>query len=198
MKRGYAFLMILLVMLLLTGCTRTEPYEVKRGIHTYVFDPGEGTVTGKGVTCSYEVTILSGVETKLVLRYPSGEWAMIVHSIPAPNSISYSEGFPWSNPPGPKITAVWEMLELDDMERQFPRVEPPVWAAFLLMGLFCVFWPDKVPFTGDPEDEGVPTKRSLRIWRSIGAVCVAAALVLAGLYTARVIQEFYNYGAYLR
>lgn len=197
MKRVFAFSMMCL-LLLLVGCTRTEPYEVTRGVRTYVIDPGEGTVTGKGVTCSYEVTILRGVETTLVLRYPSGEWARIVHSIPAPNSLRYSEGTPWSGPPGPKITDVWEMLDLDDTHRRFPRVEPPVWVAFLLVGLFCTFFPNRIPFTGNPEDEGKPTKASLRIWRIIGVVCIAAALVLMGLYIGRIAWEYYNYGAYLK
>ena len=197
MKRAFVFAMMCL-LLLLTGCTRTEPYEAKDGMRTYVIDPGEGTVTRNGVTCSYEVRINRGVQTSLVLRYPTGEWAEVVHSIRGPNGVRYSEGYPrFGYPNWPNIFSVWDALELDDTERQFPRVEPPAWAAFLLVGLFCVLWPDKVPFTGNPEDEGVPTKAALRSCRIIGTVCVAVALVLAGIYILRIAQEFYNYGAYL-
>jgi len=68
--------------------------------------------------------------------------------------------------------------------------------ALLLLGLFCVLWPDKVPFTGNPENEGEPAPTALRACRRIGAVCIAAALVLAGLYALRITLEFYRYGTY--
>jgi len=197
MKRTFVFLMMYF-LLLLSGCTRTEPYEVKHGVRTYVIDPGEGTVTRNGNTCSYEVTIHRGVQTRLVLRYPTGEWVEFVSSIPGPDGVARSEGYPQFGYSGwPDISDVWDILELEDAERRFPRVEPPVWVAFLLVGLFCVLFPDKAPFTGNPEDEGVPTKAAFRIWRIIGAVCIAAALVLMGLYAGRIALEFYNYGAYL-
>lgn len=198
MKRFFAFSMMCL-LLLLVGCTRTEPYEVTRGVRTYVIDPGEGTVTRNGNTCFYEVAIRRGVQTRLVLRYPTGEWVEFVSSIPGPDGVACSEGYPQFGYSGwPDISDVWDILELEDAERRFPRVEPPVWVAFLLVGLFCVLWPDKLLFTGDPEDEGKPAKASLRIWRIIGAVCIAAALVLMGLYIGRIAWEYYNYGAYLK
>ena len=197
MKRTFLFVMMCL-LLLLAGCTRTAPYEANHGVRTYTIDPGEGTVTRNGHTCSYEVRINRGVQTSLVLRYPTGEWIEFVSSIPGPDGVAHSKGYPqfgYSN--WPAISDVWNILQLDDAERQFPRVEPPVWVAFLLVGLFCVLWPDKVPFTGNPEDEGVPTKAALRSCRIIGTVCVVVALVLAGLYILRIALEFYNYGAYL-
>ncbi|MBE6972633.1 MAG: hypothetical protein E7440_01975 [Ruminococcaceae bacterium] len=198
MKRTLAFLMMFL-LLLLSGCARTAPYEVKHGFRTYVIDPVEGTVTRNGHTCSYEVTIRRGIKTRLVLRYPSGEWMAIVGTPHSRNQLEYSEK--WYSPlgkpdPDPALSDLWAILDLEDAERPDARVELYAGLSLLLVGLFCVFWPDKVPFTGNYEDKDKPATASLRACRIIGAVCIAVGLVLAGLYALRITLEFYRHGGY--